>query len=258
MLRLLTITCLSLIPGQLSAAEPDLKLLFLGDNGHHQPAVRFKQLEPAMKERGIALTYTDVPDDLNPETLAEYDGVMLYANIDNITPEQERALLKFVADGKGFIPLHSATYCFRNSDAVVALMGGQFQRHGGEEFSTEISEPLHPVMKGFAGFRSWDETYIHTRHNEKDRTVLEYRVQGEQAEGQHREPWTWVRTHGKGRVFYTAWGHDRRTWSHPGFQNLVERGSRWACGKDPGVVPAYRDATRFAVPEMTRTTVKTF
>ncbi len=239
-------------PHFLPAAEPDLKLLFLGDAGHHQPAVRFKQLEPALKARGVALTYTDIPDDLNAETLANYDGLVLYANIDAITPEQEQALLKFVADGKGFIPLHCATFCFRNSDAVVALMGGQFQRHGGQEFATEIAEPLHPVMKGFSGFRSWDETYIHTKHNEKDRTVLEYRVQGDQAEGQRREPWTWVRTQGKGRVFYTAWGHDQRTWSQPGFHNLVERGIRWACGKDPGVVPAYRDASRFEVPEMTK------
>lgn len=233
------------------AAEPELKLLFLGDNGHHEPAVRFKQLEPALRERGVALTYTDVPDDLNPQTLAGYDGLVVYANIDAISPEQERALLDFVAQGKGFVPLHCATYCFRNSDAVVALMGGQFLRHGGQEFTTEIAAPNHPVMKGFSGFRSWDETYIHTKHNEKDRTVLEYRVQGEQAEGRTREPWTWVRMHGKGRVFYTAWGHDQRTWSHPGFHNLVERGIRWACGKDPSVVPAYRDRDRFDVLPMT-------
>src|SRR5439155_27296415 len=44
------------------------------------------------------------------------------------------------------------------------------------------------------------------------------------------EPWTWGRTYGKGRVFYTAWGHDQRTWSQPGFQQLVERGLRWAVG----------------------------
>ena len=87
-------------------------------------------------------------------------------------------------------------------------------------------------MKGFSGFESWDETYVHTKHNEKDRTVLEYRV-----EGDVKEPWTWVRTQGKGRVFYTAWGHDERTWGNPGFQNLVERGIRWAVGGDPGVVP---------------------
>src|SRR5262249_9215410 len=50
----------------------------------------------------------------------------------------------------------------------------------------------------------------------------------------------------KGRVFYTAWGHDQRTWGHPGFANLLQRGIRWAAGRDPGVVPPYGDA-----PEMT-------
>src|SRR5207248_73649 len=83
------------------------------------------------------------------------------------------------------------------------------------------------------GFESWDETYVHTKHNEKDRTVLEVREEGE-----HKEPWTWVRTQGKGRVFYTAWGHDQRTWNNPGFQNLVARGIRWAAGDDPAVVGA--------------------
>ena len=28
--------------------------------------------------------------------------------------------------------------------------------------------------------------------------------------GSGREPWTWVRMHGTGRVFYTAYGHDER------------------------------------------------
>jgi putative membrane-bound dehydrogenase-like protein len=98
-------------------------------------------------------------------------------------------------------------------------------------------------MRGFHEFASWDETYVHRLHNEKDRTVLSYRVD---AEG--REPWTWVRTHGKGRVFYTAWGHDHRTWGNPGFQDLVERGIRWACGQDLSPEPATRPP--FAVPEM--------
>src|SRR5262249_53148014 len=79
----------------------------------------------------------------------------------------------------------------------------------------------------------------HTRHNEQNRTVLEYRRQGNQADGRDREPWTWVRTHDKGRVFYTAWGHDQRTFGNPGFHNLVERGIRWACGQDPSVVPNF-------------------
>ena len=213
-----------------------LKLLFLGDNGHHRPAERFRQLEPVLRARGIEMVYTDGPAALNPQTLGKYDGLIVYANTEKITDDQEKALLDFVASGKGFIPIHCASYCFLNSTKYVELVGAQFQRHGTGTFRTTIANQNHPLMKGFRGFESWDETYVHARHNDKDRTVLEFRQ-----EGNKKEPWTWVRTHGKGRVFYTAWGHDERTWSNPGFHNLVERGIRWAVGADPGVVPAFTD-----------------
>jgi putative membrane-bound dehydrogenase-like protein len=220
-----------------------------------------------LAKRGIDLTYTDKVTVLNPNALLGYDGLVIYANIEKITPEQEKALLKFVESGKGFIPLHCASYCFLNSPRYVDLVGAQFLRHGTGTFRTilapltlpspaaeggegRVRGPDHPILRGFKGFESWDETYVHTRHNQKDRIVLEYR---QEKEG--REPWTWVRTQGKGRVFYTAWGHDERTWGHPGFHNLVERGIRWAVGQDPSVVPLYADR-----PEMTakRTDLKPF
>lgn len=233
------------------SSAADLTLLFMGDNGHHRPEARFQELAPALAQRGVELKYTDRMEDLTAETLAKFDGLVLYANIDRIEDAQAKAVLDYVAGGKGFIPLHCATYCWRNNKDIVALMGGQFQRHGGQVFSTQIVEPVHPVMKGFGGFTSWDETYIHHLHNEENRTVLEYRSEGEQAEGNSREPWTWVRSHGKGRIFYTAWGHDSRTFKQPGFHNLVERGIRWACGDDPGKVPSFSDADTFSVPNMT-------
>ncbi|MEZ6064595.1 MAG: ThuA domain-containing protein [Planctomycetaceae bacterium] len=233
-------------------ADDGLQVLFLGDNGHHRPEDRFLQLEPVLAKRGIQLTYVADPDKvLNAETLAKYDGLLLYANIDAIAKPHADALLAYVASGKGFIPLHCATFCFRNDDRIVALMGGQFKSHGGEVFSTVIAEPDHPIMQGYGSFTSWDETYVHTAHNPKDRTVLEYRVQGMQAAGQDREPWTWIRTYEQGRVFYTAWGHDERTWSNPGFQNLVERGIRWACGDDPQKAGVYRERGRFEPLPMT-------
>ena len=206
------------------AAPAPLKLLFLGDQGHHRPAERAAQLIPLLAARGVQVRYTEQVDDLNSKTLADYDGLIIYANIAEITPPQESALLEFVAGGKGFIPLHCASYCFLNSKPYTALVGAQFHRHGTGVVRTRIVAADHPVMKGFAGFESWDETYEHQHHNEAGRTVLSYR--GDQ-------PWTWVRTHGRGRVFYTAWGHDQRTWSNPGFQELVERGVLWACRRDP-------------------------
>ena len=212
-----------------AAEQPKtIKVLFLGDKGHHRPGDRFRQIQPVLAARGIEMEYTERVEALNAKTLAAYDGLLIYANITTIAPEQEQALLDFVADGKGFIPLHCASYCFLNSPKYIALVGAQFQKHGTGVFRTTIADANHPLMKGFRGFESWDETYVHTKHNEKDRTVLETR-----SEGDGKEPWTWVRTHGKGRVFYTAWGHDERTWGNPGFQNLLERGIRWAVGCRP-------------------------
>ena len=236
-------------------AQSPVTVLFLGDQGHHQPQRRFLQIQPVLAARGVELSYTENTRDLNPTTLARYDALLLYANIDRIAEDEARALLDYVATGGGFVPLHCATYCFRNAPEIVALMGGQFQRHGTGVFRTEIAEPNHAVMRGFGGFESWDETYVHHLHNEKDRTVLSYRV-----DDAGREPWTWVRTHGKGRVFYTAWGHDQRTWGHAGFQNLLERGIRWAAGRDVSVVPDYQADRPFPTPEMTeqRTDVKPF
>lgn len=233
------------VPGLVRGADP-IPVLFLGDQGHHQPLARFKQLRPVLADKGIDLVYTQDMAQLRPKTLASYRALVVYANIDEIGREQADALLAYVQGGGGFVPLHCASYCFRNDERIVSLIGAQFQRHGGGVFRTRIAEREHPVMAGFLGFESWDETYVHHLHAEEGRTVLEFR---EDSEGS--EPWTWVKTHGEGRVFYTAWGHDERTWGHAGFQNLVERGIRWAAGLDPELAGPYVADAPFPHTEMT-------
>src|SRR6185295_15698477 len=140
---------------------------------------------------------------------------------------QEAALLEFVEQGGGFIPLHCASYCFLNSPKYVALVGAQFQKHGTGVFKETIVTPNHEVMRGLIPIESWDETYVHTRHN-TNRIVL-----AERRDDKGAEPYTWVREHGKGRVFYTAWGHDQRTWSNAGFLALVQNGIQWASANSP-------------------------
>jgi uncharacterized protein len=216
-------------PAPSTAAEAPSKpltVLFLGDQGHHRPADRAPQLIPLMATRGIEITYTEAMSDLNLRTLAKYDVLMIYANTTRIEPEQEKALLDYVENGGGFAPIHCASYCFLNSPRYIALVGAQFKSHGTGEFDTKVVDASHPIIRGLEPFRTWDETYVHAKHNEKDRHVLQVRD-----EKGIDEPWTWTRTEGKGRVFYTAYGHDQRTWGNPGFHDLIERGLRWAAHK---------------------------
>src|SRR5438132_823871 len=83
-------------------------------------------LAAALAKDGIDFSYTTDPNDLNPQNLAKYDAVLLYANHDSATPAQAQALLDFVRSGKGFIPIHSASHCFRNSAEFIRMVGGQF------------------------------------------------------------------------------------------------------------------------------------
>jgi uncharacterized protein len=220
--------CLCLTsPSRAADAPVPLKVLFLGDTGHHDPAARFKQIEPVLAARQISLEYSGSLDDLNPAKLAGYDCLVIYANWTNISTAQESALLDFVAQGHGFVPLHCASYCFLNSPKYIELVGAQFKSHGTGVFKETIIQPDHPILKGVSPIESWDETYVHTLHN-TNRIVL-----AERRDAGRVEPYTWVREHGKGRVFYTAWGHDQRTWSNTNFQTLVENGIRWASANSP-------------------------
>jgi len=200
-----------------------LQILFLGHASRHHHSYEYAPiLQREWTREGIHVTYTEDPDDLNEENLALYDGLMLYANHDSITLDQESALLDFVKNGKGFIPVHSASFCFRNSDEFVKMTGGQFLEHGADTFTAQIIDPEHPTMQGLSPFTTWDETYVHDKISDDIHVLME------RVEGDHREPYTWVKNYGEGRVFYTALGHDHQTWNQPEFLDLLKNGVLWA------------------------------
>src|SRR5262245_3408182 len=123
-----TLSLLTILTFTATAAEPKpLKVLFLGDNAGHQPNARFGQLYFVFKERGITLTYTDKVSDINESNLKQYDGLMIYANHLDWKPENETDLIEFVRGGKGFIPVHCASFCFTGSQKYIDLVGAQFR-----------------------------------------------------------------------------------------------------------------------------------
>ena len=228
LLLILPLLLLAACTGKGDNSPRRLEILLLGhESTHHHSQQLAEILSQEYFKDGINITYATDPEVLTRDDLSLYDGLLLYANHDSITPAQEKGLLHFVKSGKGFVPLHSASWCFRNSAEVVDLIGGQFKSHEGGSFSAEIVNAEHPAMQGLEPFTTeWDETYVHD-HLSDQITVLMERV-----EGDHREPYTWVREYGKGRVFYTAFGHDERTFRNPGFLQLVKNGILWAVGEE--------------------------
>lgn len=207
------------------SAPRRLEILFLGHNSQHHNS---QQLADIMSKeyfkKGINISYSTDPGDLNDKTLSLYDGLIVYANYDTISASQEQALLQFVRSGKGFIPIHCASWCFRNSPEVVDLIGGQFKTHGYDSFPSIITRKDHVITKDIEPFTTTDETYVHDKLSNSIEVLMQRK------EKDRLEPYTWIRNYGKGRVFYTAYGHDEHTFNNPQFLKLVQNGILWAVG----------------------------
>jgi type 1 glutamine amidotransferase len=174
------------------------------------------------------------------ESLASFDGVMFVNTSGKLPVPDLVGLLDWVGTGKAFIGIHAATDTFKDSDAYADFIGGIFAGHpwrGGETHAFVAHEPAHPVTAMFEPrFRWKDEIYQYDQRYEPENVrVL---VSLDMTASRPKEPWhvpvSWVREHGKGRVFYTNFGHNDATWKNPTFQKHLLEGTAWALGRIDG------------------------
>jgi len=163
--------------------------------------------------------------------LSTYDAVAIYTGGGEMSADQERGLIEFVRTGGGLVAIHCANAAMEKYPDYLEMVGTEFVGHGPiAEFGIETSDQAsHILPRLSSGFTVTDEFY-----------KLERRTEAELTEFQHatwqfdRQVMGYVRDFGEGRVFYTALGHDERTFRHPDFQDQVYKGLRYACGMKEG------------------------
>jgi uncharacterized protein len=216
--------------------EGPVRVLFLGHDAEHHPSnAYFPMISKALGRDAIYFDYTTSVEEAlgDADYLGKFDAVLLYANHAEITSNQWKNLLNFVETGGGFLPIHCASWCFSNEPGFDQLVGGRFAHHRTGVFQPKTVLPDHEAIKDVPALEAWDETYVHVNHNLKDRVVLQVReVAGPDDNIKEPEPWTWIRTQGEGRVFYTASGHDHRVWGRDEFHQLIKKGVLWSIGDE--------------------------
>ena len=217
-----------------SEARP-LRVLFVGsEKAPHQASAVATPLVSSLARRGIQLiTLSASADAITAETLRHYDALMIYGD-QTFTPEQQKALAGFVDGGKAVLAVHTPSLV-----SQVASQGPGAQALPAA-VSPDIVAAAHPIMKGVEAFATTDEGPAPAPPTGTETTVLMQRTLGP-----GREAFTWVRTQGKGRMFYTGYGHDASTWSNPNFQKLIEQATVWAVDE-----PARRAYLEMKMPEV--------
>ncbi len=196
----------------------------------------------------------DVRDDMaafDPANLRRYDAIV-FNNTTRLRfadPAHRRALLDFVAAGKGVVGLHAATDNFPDWPEGQALIGGLFHNHpwgSGDTVAVKLDDPAHPLNQAFnrSGFWIQEEIYqLAPEPYSRDRQRVLLSLDMSRPENQRPAKVlirpdndfaiSWIRPEGRGRVFYTSLGHREDIFFAPEVLEHLLDGIQFALGDLP-------------------------
>lgn len=178
-------------------------------------------------------TAEDVQRMLTPAALNGVAAVVFANTTGNIGIPDLDAFLAWVAAGHGVVGIHSASDTYHDRPAFLEMLGNEFDTHGKQaEVEAVVEASGHPAVSHLgARYRVFDEIYRFVRNNRGSVTPLltldRYPADGLASAGHPGDlPLAWAKSHGSGRVFYTALGHRIELWRDTRFQQHVLGGIR--------------------------------
>ena len=229
--------------------QPRLLLVFSFSQGYRHSAIprASRALEILGKKTGAFETVES--EDLSvfrPENLKRFDGVC-FNNTTQLTfedPVLRKSLLDFITEGKGIVGIHAATDNFPTWPEGQELLGGVFEDHpwtADGTWAVKIDDPTHPLTAAFGGkgFVIKDEIYrirqMNLRKNSRVLLGLDMKAeQNRKAKGvksvDRDIPISWVKTYGKGRLFYCSLGHNDEVYANSAVLRHYLDGIQFALG----------------------------
>jgi type 1 glutamine amidotransferase len=186
------------------------------------------------------ITKQTVPEPArHTHNLNDFDAIFFMGTGDNLDQQQKKDLMSFIKDeGKGFVGAHTGDDAFFDWPEFGEMIGGYFDDHPWGVFDAPVivEEPGFPAMKGFPlKFTIHDEIYQH-KDFARDKVRVLARLDADKLDLSnpkvHRTdrdfPVAWAKMYGKGRVFYSTFGHADEAWDNPQVQKMYLAAIRWA------------------------------
>jgi type 1 glutamine amidotransferase len=210
--------------------------LYGGWPGHHPYEVA-RWAGGLMRDLGFEVEETQDPS-LFERDLTGYDLIVIgwtqSTTTEDLSDRAEKRLHEAVLGGTGLAGWHGMAAAFRSSLQFSLLTGASFLDHPGGEglpvpYRIEIVDRDHPATRDVPDFDIASEQYY--MHLDPDVHVLARST----FSGEHwpwvegaKMPASFVRTWGKGRVFYASPGHVPAELQIPAAERLVRQGLAWA------------------------------
>lgn len=182
----------------------------------------------------FTLTATEDLSLLSASGLAGYD-VLFFALTSGelgLDGAGKSAITSFVAGGKGFLGVHSASDTLYSWPEYERLTGAYFREHPWTQTGTVIVENgYHPATEGLGERFTIREEFYTFRDNPRPSVQVLLRLDPDSVGASGDFPLAWAHTFGEGRAYYNALGHFDETWRDPRFQQQLAGAIRWLSGR---------------------------
>lgn len=202
----------------------------------------------ADKTNAFNATFTLETNEFTVAGLKKYDAI-IFNNTTHVQKAftekfQRDAILNFIKEGKGFIGFHSASDGGMSQwQEYTDMIGGCFDGHpwnAGGKWPFFVEDVGHPVNQAFKAkeFMFSDEIYQYKSYDRRKLRILigldSLKTDKKGNSKTNDYPVSWVRSYGKGRVFYSNFGHNKATWWTPFILQHFLDGIQWALGDIKG------------------------
>jgi type 1 glutamine amidotransferase len=192
------------------------------------------------------VTITQDGAQVTREALAHYKAVVFFTAI-NPPGVDVDGLIEWVRDGGAFVGIHSTANTYQNRPAFGAMLGARYDRRPWRtkanpqtKVRVQVVDKTHPATRHLGeSFEIADDIYqFKDFDRDKVRLLLSLDpasldLANPKVNRQDRDfPVSWAKSHGRGRVFYTALGDWEETWSDPRYRTHLIQGIRWAMGPE--------------------------
>jgi predicted dehydrogenase/type 1 glutamine amidotransferase len=207
--------------------ERKMKKILLLINGQSPPyssfAVMFKQVAETSGQFTVEVTQ-DRQCLVDP---SGFDAVALYILGGSFTPEQEKGLKSYVNGGGGLLAVHASNAMLGQYNDYMEVIGSEFTGHDPlAPFDVTTEGGFDDILPRLTNrFRVVDECFKIKPRTDQPLRYFQYGTWRLE-----RLPLGYVRDYGKGKVLYTALGHDENTFGLPAFQDLMIKGLRYVTG----------------------------
>lgn len=254
MQRLFVTVFLIATQGMLLAADLPRVLFFANPMQSDNDVVRrSKPAELSIAERYFAdlskglfdVTITQDGAEVTKEKLANYNVIIFFTAI-NPPGVDVDALVDWVAKGGAFVGIHSTANTYQGHPRFGEMLGARYDRRPWRtrenpqtKVRIKVEDASHPATKHLPpSFEISDDIYqFKNFQREKlqlllslDPASLDMTKSAVNREDKDL-PVAWAKTHGKGRVFYTALGDWEETWKDERYRKHLVEGIRWTMAR---------------------------